>query len=215
MKKTLLFLFILGSFIACKPKDDSVNPTVINSQPAPVIVKESLGTRTMSWIKPYLGKSSVTFEDTLGNKQIFDITETPIRREFHTYIYIADGETFELFLTQKTDKNNIFSFKPLGKNFIIFSNLDKISETTPNVINLQFAPFYSEERYWVVSNAFLDDKLKYTYSPTYPTEGGDFFTFTYDKNTQAFYKSFAMTQSKGMEYYIDDKNVKWKQVSIK
>jgi hypothetical protein len=218
MKKTVLFLFILSSFIACKSKDDSVNPTVVNSQtqPALVIVKESLGTRTLSWIKPYLGKSSVTFEDSLGNKQIFDITETPIRREFHTYTYIADGETFELFLTQKTDKNNIFSFKPLGKNFIIFSNLDRISETTPNIVNLQFARFYSEENYWVTYSGPLSlQNLIYTYSPTYPIEGGDFFTFSHDKNTQTFYKSFAMTQSKGIEYYIDDKNVKWKQVSVK
>jgi hypothetical protein len=217
MKRTVLFIFILGSFIACKSKEDAVNPNINPTQnPALVIVKESLGVRALSWIKSYLGKSSVTFEDTLGNKQIFDITETPIRREFHTHTYIADGETFELFLTQKTDKNNIFSFKPLGKNFIIFSNLDRMSETTPNIVNLQFARFTSEEYYWIqYSTAFNFENLKYIYSPTYPIEGGDFFTFTHDKNTQTFYKSFLATQSKGIEHYIDDKNVKWKQVSIK
>jgi hypothetical protein len=211
MKKTVLFIFILGSLIACKSKKDEVNPTT-----APVVTKESLGVRSLSWIKPYMGKSSVTFEDTLGNKQIFDIRETPIRREFHnSNTYIADGETFELYLTQREAKNNFFSFKPLGKNFIIFSNLDKMSDTTRNIVNLQFTYFTSEELYWV-HIAFAPPKvIEYTYSPVYPIEGGDSFTFTHDKSTQTFYKSFVATQSKGIEYYIDDKNVKWKQVSIK
>jgi hypothetical protein len=213
MKKTVLFIFILSSLIACKSKEDAVNPT---PNPALVIVKESLGVRALSWIKPYLGKSSVTFEDTLGNKQIFDIRETPIRREFHnSNTYIADGETFELFLTQRDAKNNFFSFKPLGKNFIIFSNLDKMSGTTPNIVNLQFTYFTSEEYYWVQIASAPAKVLEYTYSPIYPIEGGDSFTFTHNNGTQTFYKSFVATQSKGIEYYIDDKNVTWKQVSIR
>ncbi len=213
MTKHVLFILLFTGLCACKSKESDSMPTPVV---APVIAKEALGIRALSWIKPYLGKTSVTFEDSLGNKQIFAITETKIRNELHTHEKTIDGETFELFLTSKTNADQVFAFKPIGKNFILFGNSLRIDASGNNIFGIQFSRFFSEEYYWVGFPSPLNlnlDNITYTYGTIYPVEGGDSFELRIGK-LFSFFSSFAATQSKGIDYYIDLNGVKWKQTLI-
>lgn len=216
MTKHVLFVLLLSSFFACESKEDT-NPVVLTDNNKPVVVlKESLGTRSLSWLSPYVGKAAVTFEDSLGGKQVFNITKSATSQELHSYIKTIEGETFTLSLTNTRDGNQIFAFKPIGKDFILFGNTLKISQDS-NYLRLQFARFWSEESYWVVFSSALNKApnfLKYTYSPNYPVEGGDSFIFNVDTGVTIFYKSLSMSQSKGIDFYFDSNGVKWKQTLI-
>jgi hypothetical protein len=217
MKKNhLFFLLILVSFFACKSKEN-VSPIAVEVQ-TPVVFKEDVGPRTLSWLSPYVGKTLVTFEDSLGNKQVFDISKSATSREVYTFNNKnIDGESFALFLTNRQDANQIFAFKPIGKNLVWFGNTLSISQES-SYLRLQFGPYFSEEAYGIGLSSGLNkatfDYLKYTYSLNYPKEGDDSFIFNVEAGVKIFFASISVTQSKGIDYYLDNKGTKWKQISI-
>jgi len=210
MKRKMLVLLLLASFfISC---DEEV-PLMVEDEQS--LTAEVLGTRTLSWISPYLGFSEVVFENEKGESETFTISVSEISKGGTVFSPVI-AQTKDVVFTSTTNAERSFIISPTGNSAFYFYVLPLQDPFNPELFLLYYSTRPNNTFMVQLIHKGSDIKeFDYTYSPNYPVGIDEELAVIFNAGSNKLFKSINLKQREGLIKFEDLDHVQWTLKEIK
>jgi hypothetical protein len=204
-----LLPFATLTLVACAADVAPVAPDRITANPAALAQPAALGPNTLSWVAPYVGRRTVSFQSSDGRTDTFAIEQRP-RGEVFTSFDNARSETFVLVLRSRSDAGRVLALRPAGPNVLSVGTTADVSVQAPELFGLLYAPASLVGNYWtqLQSRDGRVTEQRYTYGAAYPAGGSDALYVAFSPG-RAFVRALWLRQGVGVEAFVDSDGVRW------